>query len=152
MHPTDLIQLLLQQREDLEKATALVAAAEFALLDKKQEVAQANEALQAAEAAVAQTVLADTTLTNESKRQNALRDARAKDQACIEANYAFRQLSHALAVDQAHLRQLQESKSNLDLHGRNLRAAAELMTAQLHDQAQAKRQVASQQYLQGVAR
>lgn len=152
MHPRDLIELLLQQREDLEKATAQAQAAEFAVLDLKQEVAQAHEALTAAEAAVAQSVLSDTTLTNESKRQNALRDAKAKDPATIEANNMFRAASHRLAVDQAHLKHLQEAKANLELHGRNLRAAAELLAAQLHEQAQSKRQVASQQYLQGVSR
>lgn len=149
---SNLIEALTSQHADLQRASKDLETAELFLVERKQEQSQAADALSSAEAAVGQDILADTTLTNESKRQNALRTARAKDLDCIEATKRFRDISHQLAIDQQTVKQLTLRKNDLELHGRNLRAAAELLAASLHEMAQAKRQVASQQFLQGTAR
>lgn len=152
MNPNEICNDLRSQKEDLDRVSALISAAEVSVLDRKQRVSQTHEALQALEASIAQEVLADTTLSNESKRQNALKDARAKDLGWVDLSNQFRDQSHQLAVDQQHVGQLREQRKNLEIHSQNLCRAAELLAAQLHEQAQAKRQVASQQFLQGATR
>lgn len=149
---TELYDDLRTQMAELEKVSTLISLAEIGVLDRKQQLAQANEALQALEGSIAQDVLADTTLTNESKRAAALRAAQAKDPDWVALSGQAREQSHALAVDQQHVKQLAERRANLEIHSRNLQRAAELLAAQLHEQAQAKRQVASQQFLQGVTK
>lgn len=146
----ELLLDLKTQMADLEKISALISAADIAVLDRKQALAQWQEALQATEAAIDQDVLADVTLKNDSARKAAIQMARAKSEDWKSLSAQVRTHSHGLAVEQQHVKSLQEKRSNLEIHSRNLQRAAELLAAQLHELAQAKRQVASQQFLAGT--
>lgn len=146
----ELLSDLRTQVAALEKVSALISAADIAVLDRKQALAQWQDALQATEAAITQDVLADITLKNDATRQAAIQMARAKSQDWKELSAQVRKCSHGLAVEQQHVKSLIEKRSNLEIHSRNLQRAAELLAAQLHEQAQAKRQVASQQFLAGT--
>jgi hypothetical protein len=152
MNSLELISLLVRQVDDLAAVSDQIEQQQRLVLERKQMVAQANEALTAAEAAIAQGVLSDVTLSNESKRQAALRDAKAKDPGIQQLTHQLRDASNKLALDQALLANIEQRRQNLQIHSQNLRASADLLTAELHNQAQSKRQVASQQFLQASSR